>query len=496
MFYVGRFTRNKKRLLTTAALATLVASCGDGGSGKLGISCFPDETQRWIWQASENEGDRNPAMSEPIKAETSTIYVDRSASMLGYLRGADNDNRPFQILAGNLPVVARTAGATKVQYRGFGVNISEPMTDAAATFQDPATYRCAGGSASCESKESHLDKVLAMVAEKPEELAIVISDLWYDNSMDSMGGPTALQEPLTRILQSGRAVAIYGIEAPFDGTIYDIPAGGTAETSVSHKGTHPLFLLAIGTKNDVLEFDLQLERSGARTIREGLASGAIKRSIFTVDPGPLKARKREPVAPGADPAFRQVPFETHPGIKIQQFQFDSSAIRRDAKLPVRSASWTAPVDDDFLENTVWQGEYSASVDLWRRDGDKCGKWSKISTLVNDTPFERGEEGAPGKFEYGFDSKSLAGQLKRSGVYMISGELSRVSVDTPNPANAWAEEWSFTSDQAGSVQADRQELFPTLNLTEMMRIMENALRTATERNGGGVIGFTVLVNSEG
>ena len=491
------FRRRSGAALAAIALLTLSA-CGGGAEKKAGLSCFPKEAQKWIWQQGAKDEGGDIRMSQPVGAKMATIYVDRSGSMVGYLNGADNDNRPFQALLGNLPTVAKIAG-TESQFRAFGRNISEPIAvGEAKALQSAAYYSCAKGTANCESSESHLDQVFKMVADNKDELAIVVTDLWYDNTMDGTGGPSALQEPLTQILAEGRSVALYGIEAPFKGQIYDIPAGGTDETSVPHAGTHPLYVLVIGSKNDVMELDRQMERSGARVIREGLTSGAIKRSVFTIDPGPLRPMNPKPVTEGTDPDFRFRPFENYPNLKVQQFVLNAENVRPNAAASkAKQAQWVAPKPDDFLPNTVWQGELKANVKVWQRTGnDLCGKWIENGALVEDAIVPRGDgENGGGQFSFDLSKPALISKMRRPGVYLVSGQLERNDVDSPNPANAWANDWSFASNEGGAVLARRQALFPTLNLNEVMRIMENALRTATQRNGGGVVGFTVLVKSE-
>lgn len=480
------------------AAMLLLSGCGGDGA-KAGLKCFPKEAQKWIWQSGQKEDGGAPRYSQPVKADTATIYVDRSGSMVGYLNGADNDNRPFQALLGNLPTVAKIAGV-EAQFRAFGRTISDPISVAdAKAMQSPAYYRCAAAAGACESSESHLDQVFQMVAANKDELAIVVTDLWYDNSMDGTGGPSALQEPLTQILAEGRSVALYGIEAPFKGQIYDIPTGGTAETSVPHTGTHPLYVLVIGTKNDVMELDRQMERSGARVIREGLQSGAIKRSVFTIDPGQVSPMNAKPIATGDDPDVRLRPFESFPTIKVQQFVLNAENARKPGANTKKQAMWTAPKDADFLPHSVWQGDLEANVRVWQRIGDDpCGKWIDNGYLVEDAALNRAQ-GGTGQFTFALSKAELMRKMRRPGVYLLSGELKRVSVDSPNAANAWANNWSFAAQDSGTVMKATGPMFPTLNLNEVMRIMENALRTATERSnaatGGGVVGFTVMVQSE-
>ncbi len=470
------------------SILLLLAGCKSQDAAKSGLNCFPKESQKWIWasQGTDAKGAARP--NQMVKASAATIYVDRSASMVGYLRGADQFDKPLQDLLGNLPVVIKQAGASS-SFRGFGRTVSEPMADGSASFQNTASYSCAKR-VNCESAESHLDQVLTSIAANRGEMAIVLSDLWYDNSAEQTSGLTALHEPLTRILQDGRAVMLYGIEAPFDGAVYDIPSGPKDQTSIRFRGKHPLYMLAVGSKADVLEFDRQLANSGSKGIAEGLINKKIQKSLFTVDPGPLSPAAKAPLEKIAHPRVKSTIFESHIGLAIQQFVLTGGLPTKPGAAAVPAPRWTAPKDSDFLPNAVWRGELAASVNLYQRQNDKClpTSWIKQNPLVD-------KQRVDGQFVYALNPGKLAGRMGQKGVYMLSGQIERVSVASPNSANDWMRAWSLAPEAAAAAAKKPGALFPTLNLSEVARIMENALAVAAERNGGGIVGFSVLVKAE-
>ena len=116
------------------------------------------------------------------------------------------------------------------------------------------------------------------------------------------------------------------------------------------------------------------------------------------------------------------------------------------------------------------------------------KWEPVSSVP------RGSE-PPGQLRFALDPAQLFARTGQDGVYLISGELKRVSVNSPNSANRWMREWSFTPEEAARIAGARPTLFPTLNLSEVARIMEGSLATAAERNGGGITGFAILLKVE-
>jgi hypothetical protein len=323
-------------------------------------------------------------------------------------------------------------------------------------------------------------------------MAVMLSDLWFDNRTSQTSGLTDLQPPLEKILESGRAVAIYGIAAPFNGSIYDLPTGDPAtRTLKGYVGRHPLFMLVVGSKAQLLAFDAQLARSGSDLIARGAADGSIRRSIFTVSPGPDHPRQRKPMEEGSDPLIRPSAFDTFGKASIQQFRLGKGALIGSGARPT-APGWIGPHDDAFIDHAVWQGPMVPRTRIWQQRDTNCTResWLPLGTM------EGGWTEAPGeKRRFALDAGKFYGRVSRNGVYLVTGELMRSSVASPNPANAWMVAWNLAPEHAAAVAARPPATFPTLNIGEVARIMEGSLATAAERNGGGITGFSVLVKVE-
>jgi hypothetical protein len=449
-----------------------------------GVHCFPEPARRWVHIAAPEK-----KAGEDRSMTAATVYVDRSASMAGYLGGATQFERPFHDVVRSVPDTLREIGVSAT-HRGFGAAIGEPVAAGGRAFENPAYFVCARrGDAGCES---HLDQVFARIADSPEEMAVVVTDLWFDNSAENTSSLTALQPLLARILAEGRAVAVYGLDAPFKGTIYDLPTSAVDTDSIPYEGRHPLFMLVIGSKPQILAFGTQLTRSGSPFISKGLATGAIKRSIFTVDPGPEHPRDKVPLEPGARGQLRPQTFETFGRASIQQFLLTDAVLPRPGAPAQASPSWTGPKEDAFVEHAVWEGPTKPSVTIWRRKDEKCTKdsWIALGSMEGGW-----EDAGPGQKRFSLDPGRFYARVGRNGVYAVTGELRRSSVNSPNAANQWMQAWNLTPEQAAAAAAAPPRLFPTLNLLEVARHMENALATAAEKKGGGITGFSVMVKVE-
>lgn len=449
--------------------------------------CFPEPSRVWIASASGATAAR-----AAVQATTATVYVDRSASMVGYLNGATVVDRPFQDIVGTTPQSLREMGVA-ASFRAFGRTLTDPVADSAAMMQ-PSFFSCQGQNrASCEAAESHLDDVFREVAAKPREMAIIVSDLWFSNSNVDTSALAELKPMLTSILGSGRAIAVYGFSAPFNGTIYDLPAAAGQPTSVPHVGRHPLYMIVVGKDAEVAAFRDRLTRSGSPLIRTGvMPGGAVQQALFTASPTLPSALPREPLTPGASRQIKIDSFDNFNGLFVQQFRYQADEREAAAATAVRYPSWTGPDPALFAPNAVWEGPTQLRVRVWRKRDDKCRptSWTSINALAGDWP--RIDAGAQTTFE--LLPRLIRNSLRQEGDYVLTGEVRRVSISQDiGPSMAWMAQWSLDHG-AGGYRAPPGDLFPTMNIVEFARIMQSALADEVEKSDRPVTGFTILVRS--
>lgn len=446
--------------------------------------CFPEKSRDWIARTEEETVARTAAA-----IPSATLYIDRSASMAGYLAGATTVERPFQDIIGTVPQSLRELGARST-FRPFGLTLAPAMTDGSAMMQ-PAFFRC--GSGAREGCESRLDVVLADVAAKPDDLAIIVSDLWFSNSDVDTSALAALKPHLASILGSRRAIAIYGFAAPFDGPIYDLPAVGERQpTRVQHRGRHPLYMMVIGKDAAVAAFRERLKRSGSPMIRDGvMPGGAIQQALFTASPTLEASLPRAPLSLGNAPQISAVPFDTFNGLHVQQFRYDGSMRPPSGQQPTYP-SWTGPDRSLFAPNAVWEGPTQLRVRVWRKRNDACRRdsWTEINALPGEWP--QIDSKAQTTFE--MSPRLVRQALRQEGDYVLTGEVRRISINQEeSPSMAWMQRWTLAYDGNG-YRAPADTLFPTMNIVEFANIMRATLADEVEKNQLPVAGFTVLVRS--
>ena len=487
----------KIRVVTFSGLFVL-AGCGGEGSGaptnRDPLSCFPKEAQRWIARTGAKSPPAEGVSMPKAKTTHATIYLDRSGSMVGYIKGATNLERPLQDLVSTLPTLLELEGMG-TSFRTFGTTISEELPLNAGALLSGDAFICKPG-AVCDNSETRLDTVLNEVKAKKQELAVIISDLWFTNSEIQSTGIASLQPALTGLLTDGQAIAIYGIDAPFNGKIYDLPKVGSGSVNVPFVGRHPLYVMVIGNKQAVLAFEQGLRNSGSKGLAEGRTNGRIVRSLFSVDPGPISYLERQPLSNGRHPRVQRASFAAPAGTAIQKFVLKDGALDQPGKAVAAVPQWTGPKPEYFLADAVWSGPTETRTRVWMRNGETCTPQDWVDQGSN--PAGWSQEVTTGRQRtFSLSPNRFGAMLSAGGVYLLTGETRRLSVDLQNSATAWMRgPWNLPAEQAEAAARANPQVFPTLNLSEFARIMEAALAKAAENKNQPIIGFSILVKVEG
>ncbi len=465
-------------VLAWLSLCLALAACSPPKTG--GVECYPTETRRWISTGAPAEA------APPAKPATTRVFVDGSGSMAGYLRG-DARERLFQDLVASLPNAAGQ-DPDKVRYTLFAGTLHDIPAAQAHRLQRPETYACGV----CDNQESHLDTVLTAIASAPKDgLSLIVTDLWQVNSEVMTTGAVAFTNSLTSILSDGRSVAVYGFDAPYEGLVADLPSGDRSVRAARR----PLFLLAAGPAAQLHGLDRRMNRSPSALIAGSLASGRAKHSLFTLTPERPAAAEPRPFAAQAGAVLRpSIVLRTRQSAQLQQFSMSRGAALRAGGNDAGAPRWTGPKSEGMLDGAVWSGPLSPDTQVWtqRRDKASCNAdqdWQPYGRLTAGWRAPDGE----GRQVFELSGSELGANL-RPGTYLIVGRVRRVSLTSPNPANVWMRDWSF-SDKTEAEARGRPGPFPTLNLSETARLMESALAEAAERSPTTVAGFAVALRVE-
>lgn len=470
-------TRGLRSALAMLAAAAL-ASCGsDGPVTQDGTSCYPEAARPWITRASAAPG----ALRDP--GGPMSIYLDGSASMVGFIRGGTANERPLADLIGLLPTLD-TIDHAKLSVTRFDRSFTELKPGDVSRMQTEAAYLCPSGNRDCDAQESHIDQALERVAkEGPRSLSVVVSDLWLANSDVRTTDGVAFSKPLADIFSSGRSIAVYGFESPYAGRVSDLPSGSTGVTA---KRRH-LFLMVAGPVERLRAFRDAMRNAPSASIARALGDGKAKYSLFTLEPVILAADERRPFELQGNGALNKGSFLTvRTGVRVPQYQLDRSAALR-ASSPA-GARWAGVTNADVLPGAVWQGASRGTTRLYRRVSDKClpngGDWRDEGLLEGGWSDGEGSS---------FTLKPSDLATLPPATYLLVGSAQRTSLQSPNPATQWMRDWSF--DAATEAAAVKAPVVPTLNLAETARLLELALLKSAEAKPMNIGGFVVAVKVE-
>ncbi len=456
----------------------------------------------------------------PHDTERLAVYLDVSQSSTNFGRGS-GESAYRDLIAWLVPPPAQFPEA---RYYGFAERIAEIDEDVLVRAARGEVNPCGDA---CGFRESRLDDVLAAVADDdaPGALAVVVTDLWLDNS-DLIGGARlALQRPIRRILADGRAIGVLGGAAPYSGPVYDVPnSSGVATIPAGRVRQRPVFALVIGAPGRVVE----LERRLAEDVfsNAGEAGSSEDATAEPLDPGEARAGEdTEAEPPGArepESHFFSLftPTLTAAGPVEHRLARQGTGARRAYVLAVDDANVPAfeidrgpvpPVPEGDaekrrtlagpLDGPVYAAAPPATYDL------AAEAW----TLVPPDPSRACDEGAWHSLDLGralklerpaashdptirLDaSNAVLLAIPRGGIAFMRYRVSVGAMERNSPGTAWLDDWSFDAERDPGLPSDPPPLFPTLNLTEFRRILEVAM--AEQVAGETVANGSVLLSME-
>lgn len=455
----------------------LLAACNSKGPAQIsdGTACYPPAAAPYIKTAAADQA----APRDP--GGPYSIYLDGSASMVGYIRGGTATDRLLPDLIGMLPDLQQIDRGQLKSWR-FDRKFTEIDLAGRQRLQTEAGYLCPAATPNCDAQESHIDAVFERIAGEPADaLSVIVSDLWLVNDEVLTSSGVAFASPFSRIFASGRSIAIYGFESPYAGRVSDLPSGRKDVTALRRH----LFVVVAGPAARLQAFHRAMQQAPSARIGNALAEGGTARhALFTLEPLIGGGGQQDlTAAPGS--ALKKFQFlAPQQGVKIAQFALDRSAAIRSAKADP-GAQWPGVAPQSLHPGSVWRGPLRGETRVFRQVGDGCAP--KGADWQGEGKLDGGWSD-DGTGRYRLDPAALAGLGK--GTFMLVGEATRVSLAVPNPDTQWLRDWSFSPAEENA--AITSKVVPTLNLAETTRLLELALLDAAERKPVRVGGFAAAV----
>jgi len=327
----------------------------------------------------------------------------------------------------------------------------------------------------CGLQESRLDDVLAAIASPDARgsLAVVVTDLWLDNSELIGSARLALQRPIRSILAAGHAIGVLGVAAPYSEQVYDLP-GSSGRSSIRAGGVErrPVFVLVIGPPDQVVE----IERRITGEVFMNAVAGDRHFSLFSPalgTIGPVEHRLEPRTAVVQRAWVLAVEGADIPGFLIDRRTVDP-LLSEDAD---PGPALVAPIADAGHSGAPKPADYELALDAWTlvppEPSVACndGVWLPIDV---GRAFEQFTD-ADDRPAIGLDATHPDLLAIRPGeIVFVRYQAAVASLQQGGPATSWLDDWSFDERDARDLAADPPPFFPTLNLSEFGRILEIAM----------------------
>ena len=359
--------------------------------------------------------------------------------------------RAFRDIVLSLPELG-AAVADQVQLFAFGTTIRPLPLAELPRAADPHFYA---------DQDSRIQTALArMDALPPGQVSLLLTDLFLSGE-EVFGDAAALRQPLAHMLDSGRSVALVGIRSAFAGTVYDIPGAKPYRDATER----PFYLLGCGPA-PILAALLQRLQTELLDPLPPPPDGEPRSHtvLFTHDP----------LRPGV------LPLPMHPAGKAEpaprladQVSPDASAIR----FPGAAGRAEASLSLAALANgpALLPDQFSVATGLWAQPpgAAACAPWVAIHSLPPLAQLAQAADAAPLLRLGGPDLARVAPGL----LFLLRAEVATAGLSAAPAQTAWVRAWNLEAREAEDYVASHPRMFRTLNLREIVSMLEGIVRDA-------------------
>lgn len=403
------------------------------------------------------------------RAPAVSVFLDVSGSMAGYVQAPRPAPRPpgrpaqaappsvpveprvFRDLVLSLPQLAASVGE-QTSLWAFGKTIRPLPSADLPRAADPRFY--ADG-------DSRIQDALArMDALPPEEVGLLVTDLFLSGDEVFAGG-AALRAPLARILESGRGIALLGVRAGFNGSIYDIPG----QPPYAGARERPFYVLATGPAHVLARLVRRIETELLSPLPPTPDGGARHHAVlfthepFRGSPAPLVMRPAGRAADGAGLAPDAPP-------ALARIRFPGASGTATAMVPLQTlADPITLVPDQFqVTEQVWAAPRAAAAcaERWRDIRSLPPLSAIVPPAGDDAP-----------------TLSLGGpamaRVTPGVTFLLRASVTASGLSAQPARTAWARGWNLEARDAEAFVATRPTLFRTLNLREVVSMLEGLIR---------------------
>jgi hypothetical protein len=424
------------------------------------------------------------------------------------MRGFSGRTSEYSNIYRSLPETLHSIGATQIDYYRIGTSV-EPLPGQMFYLAPSEVFYCPPrppprglsdgeqqyfrsvcldpkGHPTGFSQESRIDKAIARVVKEQAagdlNLAIIITDLFVTAGELEVGYGTAFTGAVSGLLRQGMAVGVIGVEAAFDGTVFDLTSYPNASNSgPHHNGTRPFFMLVFGAPERIREFDEAI--STMTRHRHSMALFRQFGGAVNMTGRPAQLSNVQPDGQRDSAVFEQF---REIDDELRRLGDASKGIQR-MTLPQPSSSprWqkisagiALPEEFRAADAPAGKTELVRKETLALTTGSDTSCGSRWSAMWNDEELPLIAATSSGQVTI-FQDQSLAARFQRTTRSMGSVFLERAEVRwVPEPIRpgrrpplpAWVNDFGFSpEDEAALLNRLRDDLLPTIGAASMAKL---------------------------
>jgi hypothetical protein len=395
------------------------------------------------------------------------IFFDANPNIRGFVSKEATEDQEIVSYKDIVHIVPHilTDISNNVKYQKITKTISPISSTEIMQVSTPEFYQCQGGVplSECNQTKTNIDEFMALVAGLPaSSLFVLASDLSINGNLLLDNKPGSIRNSLETIMQSGRAVGIFGFKVPFSGAIFGLPSGRRYMDAHSR----PAFLLAVGARDKVLRFHQLLQKDfGSRWSEEDHNFLLFtNRSIRTPLIGDAWSKDTFQAGKGA---YADILWDQKSNFQQFTLSQKNEGILAKINLTKIQTPFSLPIKSFQVSEDLWQ---------WRKKGDVCKKsWLKLDPSNPEKMIQASRNGEYYEFKLGGSNSGIS-HLPKRRMYFIRTEVTATDISFDEKLAPWVLGWNFDERSEDTLFNDQVTFFPTLNLRRFVGQLESVTRS--------------------
>ena len=325
-------------------------------------------------------------------------------------------------------------------------------------------YSCQGN-IECQKYKTGLSDLAKNINEskftESGDFTVIVSDLFIDEQ-EIGGNNSSIQKMFENTFANNKSIGIYGIKSKFNGNMYNIPGVNLYDKAI----TRPFFIISIGDKGQVLEFNKLLDRDALKNVSDDDKHFTIFTSDLILNPV-IPANINNELFKSKNLVNGIAEWEKFTQLKkftIKRRKNESISIKFD-------------LSEIQLPDTILLNDLNIETSVWKMDERQDSCWKLLKGKYDlATVTQEGEA-----INVDFFGKKRLKKIKPKEIYIVNFKIYADELGVQEE-DFWMSEWNLDDSDINKVTSTGEQNFPVLNLLKLMRKLDDIQTDEFKRTG--------------